>query len=182
VDASNVKRSHAGAPWILLNGILFNVSWFCIVASESAVLAPLVAALHLIVHFSLVGRGLPEVGLVAVVTVIGVVLDNLLFRAGVFNVGGAYASPPLWITSLWPVLATTLMHAFRTLQSRPVLAILFGAVGGALSYTAGTSLTAVRFFDPVLGPLVLGALWAMLFPLLLAMAAYTERQQGQRPC
>lgn len=168
-------------PFALVNGVLFNISWFLIVTAESGVWSPLLAALHLVIHFAMVAsaRGVlwPEVKLVAAVSLLGVALDTLLFRTGVFTVGGEPATAPLWMTSLWPVLATTFMHAFSALQSRPALAALFGATGGALSYSAGTSLTAVDFFDPLGGPLVLAALWTVLFPLLLALAGRLSRQE-----
>ncbi len=170
-------------PLALVNGILFNISWFLIVSAESGIWSPLLAALHLVIHFSMVaaaqGALWPEGKFVAAMSLLGAVVDSLLFRTGVFTVGGEIASPPLWMTSLWPVLATTFMHAFQALQTRPALAALFGAVGGALSYSAGTSLTAVDFFDPVGGPLVLAALWAVLFPLLLVLAGTMSRQVRQ---
>lgn len=170
-------------PLVLVNGILFNISWFLIVSAESGVWSPLLAALHLAIHFTMVtsaqGALRPEVGFVAAMSLLGALVDSLLFGAGVFTVGGEVATPPLWMTSLWPVLATTFMHAFAGLQARPALAALFGAVGGALSYSAGTSLTAVDFFDPVGGPVVLAALWAALFPLLLMLAGRMSRR-GRR--
>lgn len=175
-----LMRARALVPTSVLNGVLFNVTWFCIVASESGVFAPLFAALHLAIHFTLVGARREEVALIAMVTVLGFALDHLLFRLGVFTVGGELASPPLWMTSLWPVLSTTVLHAFSFLHGRYVLAVLFGALGGALSYTAGTSLTAVEFFDPAKGPLVLGLIWAVVFPLLLVMGARCTQREAIR--
>ena len=171
-----MMRARSLVPTSVINGILFNITWLCIVVSESAVFAPLFALLHLTIHFTVVGARRYEIKLVALVTGLGFLLDQLLFKIGVFTVAGAASSAPLWMTSLWPVLATTVLHAFSFLQGRLWLAVVFGAVGGALSYTAGTSLTAVEFFDPSLGPLVLGLVWALVFPLLLALGAYFARR------
>jgi hypothetical protein len=77
----------------------------------------------------------------------------------------------LWLACLWPVFATTLMHTFAGLQNRVFLAVVFGALGGALSYTAGVRLTTIEFGSPLWGPFILGALWAVVFPLLLVFAA-----------
>jgi len=144
--------------------------------THSAVIAPAVVLLHLCIHFALVGINQRELQLIASVAVLGVVVDQLLFRSGVFTVLGQTAWPPLWMTCLWPVLATTLMHAFRSFQHRPLFSSVLGAVSGAASYTAGTRLTDVAFFSEFWGPVILGALWAALFPLLLLLAARLERE------
>jgi len=143
--------------------------------THSAVIAPAVVVVHLCIHFSLVGIKQRELQLIAMVALLGVLVDQWLFGLGVFTVLGQAAWPPLWMTCLWPVLATTLMYAFRSFQQRPLMASVLGAVSGAASYTAGTRLTDVAFFSEVWGPVVLGALWAMLFPLLLLLAARLER-------
>lgn len=159
----------------LANAVLFNVSWFAIVVTQSTPVALAIAALHLAVHFTFFSRSKGEVLLVALVSIIGVAVDQLLFLLGVFNLGGQGAVAPLWLSCLWPVFATTLLHAFGSLQRRPVLAGVIGAVGGALSYVAGTRLSAVDFADPLWGPVALAALWALLFPLLLALSTRLGR-------
>lgn len=154
----------------VINGLMFNISWFAIVSTQSPVLAPLFACVHLALHFLLMGKGLVEARLILAVTLFGVILDQLLFALGVFNTGGAASVAPVWISCLWPVLATTFMHAFSGLRDRPWLASIFGAAGGAGSYIAGTGLTAVQFGSPAWGPLIMATLWALLFPSLLLIA------------
>ncbi len=88
-----------------------------------------------------------------------------------FNLAGQPALAPLWLACLWPVFATTLMHSFAVLQNRLLLAAVCGALGGALSYIAGVRLSAMEFASPLWGPVLLGALWAAVFPLLLQVAA-----------
>lgn len=153
--------------YTVVNGLMFNVTWFAIVASESAIIAPLVAALHLIVHFVLMGKGYVELKVIAQVALIGIVVDQLLFYAGVFVVSGQRELPPLWISCIWPVLATTLMHAFSGLQSRYILSGFLGGVGGAAAFIAGTQLTSVAFESALAGPVIIGIVWAVIFPLLL---------------
>jgi Protein of unknown function (DUF2878) len=161
------------------NAVLFNISWLAIVYTHSATWAPVVVAAHLAIHLGLMGKGLPEARLILGIALFGVLLDQLLFALGVFTVNGVYAPAPLWIGCLWPVLATTLMHAFRTLQQRLLLAAVFGAVGGAMSYTAGTAMTNVQFGSVVWGPVIMSILWALLFPTLLVMARITgTRAEG----
>jgi len=162
---------HATAmPSALINAVLFNIGWLAVVYTQSALWAPVLAAAHLALHFRLMGEGFAEARLILGVTVFGIALDHLLFALGVFTIHGVYAPPPVWLSCLWPVLGTTLLHSFRRLQLHPLLATIFGAAGGAASYIAGTSLTAVQFGSAVWGPLTMGALWALLFPALLAVA------------
>ena len=157
-------------PYRLLNGVMFNVAWLGIVMSQSAIIAPAVAALLLISHFALMGEGYRELRFIAGFALVGVCIDQLLFRVGVFTVAGSIAGPPLWITCLWPALGTTFMHAFAGLNGRPLLAATVGGVGGAASYIAGTRLTQVAFAADISGPIILAVLWAVIFPIALAIA------------
>lgn len=160
------------------NGLLFNISWLAIVTSESMLVAPTVVAAHLLVHQLWIGRGIRELAFIAAVALFGLLLDNLLFGLGLFTVGGEQSLAPLWLSCLWPVLATTFGHAFSGLQKSPALAAVLGAVGGAGSYYAGTGMSAVDFADPVSGLVIIGALWAVLFPALALAARYWFEEEN----
>ncbi len=151
------------------NGLLFNISWLVIVVSESAAVAVAQVLLHLTLHFYFLGRGFPELRLVAVIALGGYVLDQILFYTGVFTSAGQASAVPLWMHCLWPVFATTLCHAFAGFAARPLIAAVVGGVSAALSYIAGVRLTAVAFGDPLLSPLLIGLLWAVMFPALLRL-------------
>lgn len=161
--------------YTILNGLMFNATWLAIVVSESPVIAPAVALLHLLIHFAVMGKGFVELRVIGQVTLIGVVVDQLLFYFHVFNVQGQAALPPLWITCLWPVMATTFMHAFSGLQTRYALAALLGGIGGTASFIAGTRLTGVAFESALYGPIIIGAVWAVIFPLLLQLPRLNSR-------
>lgn len=169
---NSLALPHRLSPGILrlVNAVLFNLSWFAIVVCQDNIIALGIVALHLTAHVLLVGRDRGEVLLITLVTLIGVALDQVLFLLGVFNVGGQSELAPLWLSCLWPVFATTLRHAFASLQGRPWLAAIVGGVGGALSYVAGVHLSDIDFANALWGPVIVGALWALLFPLLLAWA------------
>jgi len=154
---------------LIVNGTLFNLSWFVIVFTHSPVIAPLQVAGHLLVHSLILGRGSAEARFLLLVTVIGVSLDQLLFLGGVLAVEGPVLPAPLWLSCLWPVFATTLCHAFRGLAARPLLAAVIGGLGGAGSYVAGVRLSDVAFASFPLSAVILGLTWAALFPLLLKL-------------
>jgi hypothetical protein len=166
---------------IIGNGILFNLSWLLIVGSASAILAPLVAIGHVALHQLWIGRGGRELALIGGVAVFGLLLDQLLFAVGLFTVNGQHALAPLWLSCLWPVLATTLGHAFSGLQQRPLLAAVLGAIGGFTSYTAGTAMTDIGFAHPLAGPIAIAAIWACLFPALALVARRTLEPCADEP-
>lgn len=153
----------------IINGLMFNITWLIIVTSESAVIAPSAALLHLLIHFVVMGKGYIELKVIFQVALLGVVVDQLLFYFQVFTVDGQAALPPLWMFCLWPVLATTIMHAFSSLQNRYLLAAVLGGVGGVASFVAGTRLTGVEFASALFGPVIIAVVWAALLPLLLQL-------------
>jgi len=164
-------------PVNIINVVLFNISWFAIVLSQSSLIALVVVGIHLLLHWYVMGKGRDEVRLIMGVTVCGVIVDQLLFKAGVFNLAGQPALAPLWLSSLWPVFASTLMHSFVVFQNRIPLAVVCGALGGALSYIGGVRLSAVDFASPLWGPLLVGILWAFMFPLLVQVAARLQNRR-----
>ena len=64
-------RSLLPTNWLplLANGLLFNISWFVIVVSQSAWIAGWQVVIHLCVHFAFIARGLIELRLLALVAV-----------------------------------------------------------------------------------------------------------------
>ena len=77
------------------------------------------------------------------------------------------ALAPLWITALWCQFATVL-PAFAPLRTRPLVAGLLGAVGGPLAYAGGARLGAAGLHpEPWISLLVIGAVWAVAFPVML---------------
>ncbi|MEH6611239.1 MAG: DUF2878 domain-containing protein [Halioglobus sp.] len=164
---------------VLINGLLFNISWFAIVATHSNTLAPIIAGVHLLIHFKLFGARRNEVLLIVGITLAGLLLDKIMFAAGIFTVAGVSAPSPWWLSCLWPVLATTLMHAFSPLQQRLILASIVGALGGTASYLGGTRLSDITFGDPVFGPMSIALIWAIAFPALLATARWISMREVQ---
>jgi hypothetical protein len=121
---------------------------------------------------------------IVLVTLIGLVVDQLLFYFQVFTVAGSAALPPLWMFCLWPVLATTVMHAFSALQNRYLLAAVLGGVGGVAAFVAGTRLTSVAFASELFGPVIIAMVWAALLPLLLQLPrlnALAQRRMSAGP-
>jgi hypothetical protein len=153
-----------------INAVLFQIGWFaCVLGGTSPWL--LVAVGVLALHFFWISSWTADGELVISVVLIGTLLDTLLLACGVFEFAEGGALIPLWLIMLWAVLATTLKHCLAWTATPWWRASLLGAIGGPLSYDAGSHMAGVHL--PLgLWPsmLLLGVIWAGLFPLLQRLA------------
>ena len=173
---------------IFLNAIIFQAGWFATVlgaANGLPWLGPLAATAVVAMHLRSVRRPATEARLLLVAMVLGLVFDSTLLATGWIAYPNGLWAPglaPYWIVSMWVLFATTLNVSIRWLRGRDVLAVLFGAVGGPLSYVAGAKLGAMTFAEmqPALIALSLG--WGLMMPLLTRLAArFDGTRPGERP-
>lgn len=111
--------------------------------------------------------------LVGTALLCGLLLDGTLAATGWLQ----YAAPlpalpgPAWIATLWVAFAMTLQHSLQWLMTRPVPALLFGAVGGPLAYWgASRGFHAVAFTMPVHATVLLSVGWGIAMSLLVFVA------------
>ncbi|AZF03532.1 DUF2878 domain-containing protein [Pseudomonas sp. R5-89-07] len=147
----------------LANAALFQCGWFaCVLGGDGPWLLAGLAVLvvNLLWIISLADDG----ALIVSVTLAGTVLDTLLRTLGVFHFSEPGPLIPFWLMLLWALLATTLRHCLAWTARPWWRAALLGAVGGPLSYYAGSQLADVQF-GYALGPTMagLGLLWAAVF-------------------
>lgn len=105
---------------------------------------------------------------------VGLALDSVLFALGATGYAGVPAGWPVllvppWIVALWVAFAT-LPGIMRWLHGRPLLAVLFGAIAGPLSFWFGERLGAVIRPDPVFTSVALSIEYAVLMPLMVRFA------------
>lgn len=177
--------------WIL-NLALFQLGWWALVLSAAGGhpgwgLA--VVTLILAWHLGFVRPLASEALLIALAALIGLAFDSLLIATGWISFSGPELAregvqaagaflPPLWMTALWANFATTLNLSLASLQTRPWLAALLGLVGGPLAYWGGAGLGAMTFVAPLPALITLALGWALLTPLLLALAATLARRSN----
>ncbi|MBC3778003.1 DUF2878 domain-containing protein [Pseudomonas sp. SWRI99] len=152
------------------NAVLFQLGWLaCVLGGDSLWL--LLALAVLVIHLRWIGSWAAEGRLILCVVIVGIAVDGVLRYLGVFRFEDASPLIPLWLMLLWALLATTLRHCLEW-SARPWwLASGLGAVGGAMSYYGGGRLAGVQFpYGEVATLIVIGLLWALLFPLLHVMA------------
>lgn len=164
------------------NAIGYQLVWFCaVIGAGRGLWWPGVLAAVVFVGLTLwssrkraSGRLGVDVRLIGVALVLGLVIDGGLAGSGWLRYGAAWTSShgaPMWILAVWASFAMTVTRSLALLQSHLGVALLFGAIGGPLSYLgAARGWGAVTLVDP--GPAVVALVlaWAIAMPLLAVLA------------
>ena len=165
---------------LAVNFIAFQLGWLGAVlgaANGMPWLGPLLLVIVLGVHLRLAANPVAEIGIACAAAIIGVWFDSLLVAAGYVAYPSGQWHPalaPYWIVAMWVLFATTLNVSLRWLRRSTALAVLFGAVGGPLSYLAGERLGGIEIVDTSAALLFLAVGWAAALPLLISLAVQFE--------
>ena len=172
----------------LINFAGFQLNWLiCVLAAARGLpwAGPLAVLLWVLIHLRLNrGQYKTELILIIAAAVAGYTLDSLLVLAGylTFPAEARLGYPsPLWMVALWINLATTLRHSLRWLKGRVALGALFGGIGGAAAYYAGSRLDAVSLADPLISSLLIFLIWALALPALYALVEKLEKNGPAGP-
>ena len=166
------------------NLIGYQIVWFCAVIGAGRGLwwpGLIAAAIFMPLHFALArqdrtGRT-TDFKLLMAAILIGASLDGTvaaseLARYAASGMTLPTGGAPLWILAMWASFALTLRHSMTFLLRRPVVALLFGAIGGPLAYLgASRGWQAIVFAEPrwmALSTLAVG--WALAMTLLTTLA------------
>jgi len=168
------------------NFMAFQAGWFtCVLGAANGhpwlgvVATLIVVALHL----QAVAAPAREAVLISVAMLLGLALDSAIVAAGWLTYpNGQFASglAPYWILCMWALFATTLNVTMRWMRDRYVLAAVFGAIGGPLSYLAGERLGAVEFAGGAVPVVALAIAWLLAMPALVYLAGRIDGTRAQR--
>ena len=168
----------------LVNYALYQIGWFACVlggASHRPWTGFAIAIILIGVHLALSVKRSLDVRLVLLAAAVGAVVEMIQIAAGTyrFTSGTVFgALPPPWLLAMWAQLATTFRLSLRSVATRPVPAMLFGAVGGPLAFLAGERLGAITLLPPLsYGLLRLSISWAIA---LLVFSAVVRRVVPER--
>lgn len=165
---------------LMVCSLSYQAVWFAAVYSASRssllLLGPAVLivglALQLVLWRSLFRRAM--VMLVAALLA-GVMIDGALTLAGVlvpYRQVLPYPLPPLWLLTLWAGFGVYMATGLEMMYGRPRVAAFAGLVCGPLAYRGGVPFGALELGQNAwLSLAIIGAVWAIAFPLLLALAA-----------
>ena len=169
---------------MLVNLIGFQLGWFaCVLGAAHGypLLGPLLALPIIGFHLARQTDKRAELTLLLLTLLIGSMFDQALMLLGLVRYSATIWPPewlPIWMMALWALFATTLNFSLRWLQPRPLVAALFGLVGGPLAYWAGARVDAIEWQQPIALLLALAIGWAVLMPLLGKLAASLHRRSA----
>lgn len=158
------------------NAVLFQCAWFAAVlgaAHNRPLLGTACVAAVIAWHLVVSARPAQEARLVALLCLIGFVVESAIVRQGhvAYPSGQPVASlAPYWIVALWALLAIALNVTMRWLHGRLLLAAVLGAVLGPLSFSSGARLGGAQLLHPTEALVTLALVWAVLMPVLVMLA------------
>ena len=170
---------------LLTNFAIFQVAWLASViggANEMPWLGPVVVFFALAVHLSLARRRFEEVLLAIACAILGAGFDSALvasgwvsYKSGLINANLA----PYWIVTMWMLFATTLNVSMRWMRGKPMLAAVFGFVGGPAAYLAGQGLGGIILVNQTAALTALAIGWAVMMPTLMWLSENLDGMPGQ---
>jgi len=114
--------------------------------------------------------------LVVTILFVGLLVDGTLHQVGFITFTVTRFPIPFWLMIIWLGLAITPHHSLAWLQNRPILSMLFGALGGPAAYWAGVNLGAASFSWPLLPSLfTLSLIWSFLWPTVMCFSVVSKR-------
>jgi hypothetical protein len=167
---------------IAINFVGFQLAWFaCVLGGARGWqwLGPALVVLLTAWHLKSSCNPLVELRLLLIGSMLGIVFDQILLTSGWIDYPSASVSTsswpnwllPPWMMALWLIFCTTLNVSMRWLRAYPMVAVLFGAIGGPLAYWSGAKLGAMIWLQPLHATIALALGWAVLMPLLVKLAS-----------
>ncbi|MGI1678485.1 MAG: DUF2878 domain-containing protein [Cellvibrionaceae bacterium] len=161
----------------VINFVMFQVGWFlCVIMQDQYFLAGIYTVVAIVIHHLFIVDNFREWLGVAVVVAVGVLMDSLFNFWGILGFSDLHLFSfvslnisviPFWLACIWMLFAMTLCHGLSWLNSKLLLAALFSAVAGPLSYIAGARLSGgfVSLGYPLwLSIVVLSLFWSVMVP------------------
>ena len=113
-------------------------------------------------HLFFISKIKNELLLVIAISLIGISVDSILHKFGIFIFVDVIVIP-FWLIMLWGCFATTLCHSLKFIDKHLWFKIVAGLIA-PFSYLAGNQLGVVEFGHPfVITYLILGIIWSLLF-------------------
>jgi hypothetical protein len=162
---------------IIINFVVFQIAWFACVLGAAhgmpwqAFLFVLIAVFSQLMLNNINLKN--EILLIALIAIIGAIFDQMIINHQLIlyqSHGWNNAIVPIWIIGLWIAFASTINLSLRWLRDYPLVAILFGAIGGPLAYLGAEKLGAVTLSITPDSIIALAVGWGLLMPIILKIA------------
>ncbi|MGQ0800270.1 MAG: DUF2878 domain-containing protein [Pseudomarimonas sp.] len=161
----------------LPNVVGFQIVWIAAVAGAARGwwwAGPLALVIFASIQLTISRWRAADFKVMLVAAVLGFAIDSLWVQLGWIQ----FQSPqpwttfaPIWIVAMWMGFALTLNHSLSALKAHPVVAVVFGLIGGPLAYWIAASVWHAATIEASWLPYVgLALSWALVTPLLLRLA------------
>jgi hypothetical protein len=155
----------------LLSFLSFNLGWWVCALGPTygypwagPALLPLWVGMHLYFSPTRLGEG----AFFVVLATVGFVIDTVLLRLQVFQIGTEIFTPA-WLVAMWVLLGLT-FESMLPMRRHWALLCLAGVLSGPLSYIFAEAVDILGYSQPKWLMLsVHGVFWAGLLPLLFAL-------------
>ena len=155
------------------NFVFFQAGWFaCVIgAANQQVFWPVVATLlYIAIHIWHSPRPILELKLLAKAGLFGAAVDTLIANLGFLSFENSWPSTylsPVWMWTLWALVASTINSSLAWLRDRRILGAVLGAIAGPMSYEAGVRMGAGAWSanGQIGGLILLGLAWGIAIPL-----------------
>ncbi|MGB4812130.1 MAG: DUF2878 domain-containing protein [Methylophilaceae bacterium] len=165
---------------IILNFVLFQISWFaCVIgaAKQTPWLGVAVVLACITWHLANAKNARAELVLMLISLVIGGLFDQIMQSTGLINYashGWSTSLVPVWILALWLAFTSTLNMSLRWMRGKNLVAVFFGLIGGPLAYIGAEKLGAVSLSNYPMHYVALGLGWGIITPLLLKISQHFD--------
>ncbi|RAP34505.1 hypothetical protein DID80_07235 [Candidatus Marinamargulisbacteria bacterium SCGC AAA071-K20] len=157
---------------LLLNAVGYYLTWFMLVYfsnSSDLWIAYTFSSMYIFMHFLLSKHRKRDAVLLMSLVSLGILVDGLLtyFNILHFKSSIEVVGLPVWLIVIWALFSLLPNYSLKWLHSFPKASILFGMIGGPLSYYSAAKLGAVTFPNITLSLIVLSVIWGGLLPFIL---------------
>lgn len=165
---------------ILTNVIIYQLIWFFSVLGGNTGASGGIVLLLIHLLFSLKKRA--DLLMMGFLLFTGLLVDGTLHQVGFITFAETGFPIPFWLMVIWLGLAITPHHSLAWLQNRPLLSMLFGALGGPAAYWAGVRLGAATFTWTLFPSLcTLSIIWVFLWPAVMYLSVVSKQKFSGDP-
>ncbi|WP_286269402.1 DUF2878 domain-containing protein [Thalassotalea hakodatensis] len=163
---------------MLIHFILFNLLWLALVIYGNAAIILALLWLGAFAWNKKLTRH--EFYLAAVITFLGISIDNILTVLGIFRFPNE-TFIPYWLIVLWACFSCLLLRAPQQLKTTRWLQVTLPMFFAPLSYFVGFQLSAVKFAWGVLPTmLLLSVIWPLFIMLAFSLENYLLHKERHR--
>lgn len=159
--------------FILFNFIGFQTVWAACAfgaINQLQSVGVITGFIYILIHFAFTPSKLLDAIIMLGVATTGIILDSINLYFGYISFNSGNHMLPYWLITLWFAFSLILPHSLRWLGKYPLLAILFGGIGGSGTYFIGHQLGAISLSTPLYPSLIVYfAQWAVIVPAALWM-------------